>query len=110
MKKILSLLMAVTILIILTACVTEVITLTLADESITITEGDTYTVNAVTDDEAGLTYSVSAAGIITVSNEGLVTAVSEGEVTVTISSITDADKFVTLTVIVRKKITITKSM
>lgn len=107
-KKILSLLLVGSLLLGLAGCTEDPddVTIEIDIDEVTLIEGETYQFSAQTNDEDGLIYSVSAAGIISLSSEGLVTANNEGTVTVTIKSKTDSNVSKEVTVNVRKEISL----
>lgn len=107
-KKIISLLLAIVLIFGIAGCKENAvdITLTLDLNEITMIEGETYQLNPITNDAAGLVFSVSGAGIISLSNTGLITANNEGVVTVYITSKTDSTFEKELIVNVRKEISL----
>ena len=103
-KKIAFGLMALVLMVTLFAC-KEDITLSIPDQEITIKEGDTYQIEAVTND-LSLSYKSSNEAVLTVSDTGLIEAISPGEVTVSITSNQDVEVQVILSVIVKKDVLI----
>jgi N-acetylmuramoyl-L-alanine amidase len=99
-KKIAFIVMALILTVSLFAC-GEDITISIPDQEITLKEGDTYQINAETNDES-LSYQSSNEAVLTVSDTGLIEAISPGEVTVVITSDKDVEVQVIITVIVEK--------
>ena len=86
------------------------VTLNLDIDELTLIEGGRYTITPVTNDELGVTFSVSAAGIITLSSDGDIVASNEGTVTVTVTSLTDRELSKTIVVFVRKEIILVSNL
>ena len=101
-KRIAFIMMALILTFSLFAC-GEDITISIPDQEITLKEGDTYQIDAETNDET-LTYQSSNEAVLTVSDSGLIHALSPGEVTVIITSSKDTEVQVTLAVIVEKDV------
>ena len=99
-KKIAFIVMALILTVSLFAC-GEDITISIPDQEITLKEGDTYQINAETNDES-LSYQSSNEAVLTVSDTGLIEAISPGEVTVVITSDKDVEVQVIIAVIVEK--------
>ncbi|AUD66053.1 hypothetical protein BK011_10270 [Tenericutes bacterium MZ-XQ] len=102
-KKIAYIWMALILSVSLFACVEEDITISIPDQEITLKEGDTYQIDALSNDET-LTYLSSNEDVLTVSDSGLIEALSPGEVTVSITSTINPEVQVTLAVIVEKDV------
>ena len=99
-KKIAFIVMALILTVSLFAC-GEDITISIPDQEITLKEGDTYQINAETNDES-LSYQSSNEDVLTVSDTGLIEAVGEGDATVVITSNQDPEVQVIIAVIVEK--------
>jgi N-acetylmuramoyl-L-alanine amidase len=99
-KKIAFIVMALILTVSLFAC-GEDITISIPDQEITLKEGDTYQINAETNDES-LSYQSSNEAVLTVSDTGLIEAISPGEVTVVITSDKDVEVQVIIAVTVEK--------
>jgi N-acetylmuramoyl-L-alanine amidase len=99
-KKIAFIVMALILTVSLFAC-GEDITLSVSDQEVTLKEGDTYQINAETNDES-LSYQSSNEDVLTVSDTGLIEAVGEGDATVVITSNQDPEVQVIIAVIVEK--------
>lgn len=83
------------------------ITIEIVDESITLTEGDTFQIDFTTNDSSGITFMSTDSNIITIDENGLITAINEGNASITVTSKKDEDVQLTIPVIVRKLIVIT---
>jgi len=83
------------------------ITLEIDDESITMTVGDTYQIDFTTNDTSGISFSSSDLSVLTIDENGLLSALKEGTADVTLSSKKDESVHYTISVTVRKLITIT---
>ena len=101
-KRIAFIMMALIVTFSLFAC-GEDITISIPDQEITLKEGDTYQIDAETNDET-LTYQSSNEAVLTVSDSGFIRALSPGEVTVIITSSKDIEVQVSLAVIVEKDV------
>jgi len=107
-KKILSIGLLFIIGLSLSACTEkEIITLNVDVTSITIIEGEKYQIAWDTNDVEGIDFSSGDGSVLTVTPTGFVTALSEGETTIIMRSLTDETVSVTISVIVRKLITLT---
>ncbi|MCD6482584.1 MAG: hypothetical protein J7K80_02430, partial [Candidatus Izimaplasma sp.] len=107
-KKILSIGLLFIIGLSLSACTEkEIITLNVDVTSVTIVEGEKYQIAWDTNDVEGIDFSSGDGSILTVTPTGFVTALSEGETTIIMRSLTDESVSVTISVIVRKLITLT---
>ncbi|MCF7930610.1 MAG: Ig-like domain-containing protein [Acholeplasmataceae bacterium] len=90
----------------LIACQNE-ITIGVDDESITLTEGDTYQIDVVTNDTLGIDFLSNDSTVLTIDEDGLITALSEGNTSITLTSKQDENIQVTILVTVLKLYTIT---
>jgi len=82
----------------------EDITIDVDAYALTLIEGESYQMVVTSNDAEGLIYSVDVADIITLSDTGYITALSEGNATVTITSRTDSNVFIEVSVEVRKEV------
>ena len=99
-KKFAFIVMAIVLTVSLSAC-GEDITISIPDQEITLKEGDTYQINAETNDDI-LNYQSSNEDVLSVIDNGLIEALSEGEATVIITSNQDPEVQVIIAVIVEK--------
>jgi len=88
------------------ACQQMDITIGVLDEFVTITEGDTYQIAFVTNDDKGLTFSSNDSSIVTVSDDGLISSLKEGSTIIVITSKSDENQSIEITVNVEKRIAI----
>lgn len=111
-KKFMSLSLIVSLGFILVGCQTQVI-LNVNEESVTIIEGQDFTIPITTDDKKGFEVTVSDDSILTVkesdNDETIITALKEGEATVTIASSSKSSLTKEITVTVLKNIEISYS-
>lgn len=82
------------------------VTITLSETTLTMTVGDTETLEATTSDDSGVTWSSSDESVAEVNSRGRVTAMGEGTATITATS-GEATATCTVTVNPRPVITIT---
>ncbi len=105
MKKLIYGVTTIVLVFILVACGKD-ITLDIDQLTITVTEGDTYQIEANTNDDKGLTYTSNDSSIATVSVDGLITSLKEGSTKIVITSKTNIDQSIEITVFVEKRIAI----
>lgn len=96
LKRILIFVLAFSAIFVVSACTETVgsidIELSITDTEVTMVQGDSFTVSPVTNDKAGVAFTIDNTNIISITSSGIVTALSEGTATVTIKSVTDDSK------------------
>ncbi len=83
------------------------ITLDIEVLTVTITEGDTYQIDFITNDDKGLTFTSNDSSIASVNDSGLISSLMEGSTKIVITSKSDENISIEITVTVEKRIAIT---
>ena len=108
MKKIIMIIMMVFLLGAVVACTPGAVEITLEvnEDAVSIKEGETHQLDIETNDEAGYSITVLNNSVAEVTSGGLVTALSVGSTTIKITSKTDSSKFVEVSLVVRKSVSL----
>jgi len=81
-----------------------------ADGTVSLKEGDTYSLDVTTDDIKGLTFTSSNESVVTVNEEGTITAVAIGNAVITITSMSNEDVSFEVQIQVTKRVTLTSTV
>ncbi len=76
------------------------------NQTVSLKEGDTLTLDVTSTDKKGLTFATSNSSIVAVDETGKITAVSEGVATITVGSKSNDDLTFEITVTVLKRVTL----